>query len=52
VPKDEPAVKKTGLAEQGALFGTQEKKSLCSLEEGACHLGGLQGYREVLQGES
>ena len=36
-----------------ALAGTQEKKeSLCPLEEGAGHSGELQGYHEVMQGES
>jgi len=53
VPKDEPVGKKTGLAEQRALAGTQEKKeSLCPLEEEAGHSGGLQGYCEVMQGVS
>jgi len=52
VPKDELAGK-TGLAEQRAVAGTQEKKeSLWPLEEGAGHSGGLQGYHEVMQGES
>ena len=52
VLKDELAGK-TGLAEQRVLAGTQEKKdSLCPLEEGVGHSGGLQGYREVMQGGS
>ncbi|KAK4818854.1 hypothetical protein QYF61_020073 [Mycteria americana] len=43
VPKDEPAGKKTGLAEQRALSRTQEnEESLGPLEEEAGKSGGLQ----------
>jgi len=53
VPKDELEGKTTGLAEQRALAGTKERKeSLCPSEEGAGHSEGLQGYHEVVQGES
>ena len=51
--KDKPAGKKTGLAEQRALAGSQEKKeSLRTLEAGGGHSGGLLGYHEFTQGES
>jgi len=46
VPQDEPAGKATGLAEQGALAGTQEKKEgLSSMEERAGDSRGVQGSR-------
>ena len=45
--------RKTALAEQRALAGSQEKReSLCPLEEGTGHSGGLQGYHEFTEGES
>jgi len=44
VPQDEPAGKMTGLSEQGALAGTQEKKEgLPPMEEKAGDSGGVQG---------
>ena len=52
MPKDKAVGKKTSLAEQRALAGTQEKtESLRPLEEGEGNSGGLQGCREVMQGE-
>ena len=44
VPQDEPAGKMTGLAEQGALAGTQEKKEgLPPMEDRAGNSRGVQG---------
>lgn len=54
--KDEPTGKKTGLAEQKGLVGTQQEfrkqkeESLSLLEEGEDHSGGLQGCQEVMKG--
>jgi len=46
VPQDEPAGKTIGLAEQGALAGTQEKKEvLPPMEERAGDSVGVQGSR-------
>jgi len=46
VPQDEPAGKTTGLAEQGALSGTQEKKEgLLPMEERAGDSRGVQRSR-------
>jgi len=42
---------KTGLAEQRALAGTQEKRSLWPLEEGVGDSGHKERCREVMQGE-
>jgi len=50
VLKDKLVGKKTGLAEQRAMAGTQEKKeSLCPLEEVEGNSGGLQGCCEVTE---
>jgi len=44
VPQDKPAGKMTGLSEQGALSGTQEKKEgLPPMEERAGDSRGVQG---------
>jgi len=46
VPQDEPAEKTTGLAEQGALAGTQEKKDgLPLMEAREGNSRGVQGSR-------
>jgi len=45
VPQDEPARKTTGLAEQGALAGTQEKKQgLPPMEDRAGDSRGVEGF--------
>jgi len=44
VPQDEPSVKMTCLAQEGAFAGTQEKKEILPvLEEGAGNSSRVQG---------
>lgn len=54
LPKDEPAGKKSDLAEQRALAGIQEKKkaSLSPLEKRESHFCELQVCHWVMQGEN
>ncbi len=54
MPKDMAAGKMTGLAEQRALAGTQEKKKreFITFEEEAGNSGGLQRCCEVMQREN